>query len=78
MPASKDRASLCTAKEGYQYYPQKNTCNPVLSSSKKKLCQGHGGFNTIDECVYHCYDYRKMVERKNVDSVTDTIYLNEA
>lgn len=70
MPAPKDRASKCENKEGFQYNIRKNQCLPV----KKGLCQGHGGFWTLDECVYHCYDYRKMVERKNIDSVGDTFF----
>nr|AFY26959.1 allergen Cul o1 [Culicoides obsoletus] len=65
----KKRASECTNQSGFKYYPKTNQCGPV----RNQLCQGHGGFTTLDECVYKCYDYRKMSTTKNVDGCNKSI-----
>ncbi|XP_063705759.1 uncharacterized protein LOC134834886 [Culicoides brevitarsis] len=65
--------SKCKKEPGFAYIQQKNICQEVSATTRGGLCLGRGGFTTLDECVYKCYDYRKMFDKRNVDGCNNPI-----
>nr|ACM40911.1 putative salivary protease inhibitor [Culicoides nubeculosus] len=66
-PLKSERASICKKEGGFKYNSQTNKCFYL----SRHFCPGKNGFTTMEQCIYQCYDYRKLDAREKENKNKD-------